>query len=234
MAKPENPHKDHRERVRKEFLANGFSDSTPPHKILELLLFFAIPRKDTNEIAHALLNRFGSISAVMEASPEELMRVDGIGESAATLIKLLLPIYRKYSSEKGVKTSQINSIDELGDALLKKYIGYTTEVFTIVTLNSKGSVIAFDVVGEGDVSSIGVSTRTIVEKVIERKAVAAVICHNHPNGNALPSNADLESTRRYVTALAHIGVQLLDHIIIADDDWVSLYQTPDYSHIFKV
>ena len=233
MAKNDNPHAKHRERVRKEFLANGFSDATPPHKILELLLFFAIPRKDTNIIAHALLNRFGSIAAVMEASPEELMQVKGIGESAATLIKLLLPLYRKYSSEKGVKTSQINSIDQLGDALLKKYIGYTTEVFTLVTLSSKGTIIAFDTIGEGDVSSIGVSTRSVVEKVIERKAVGAIICHNHPKGNALPSTADLEMTRRLASALSHINVCLLDHIIIADDDWVTLAKTESYAHLFK-
>ena len=234
MANQENPHKDHRKHVRKEFLANGFSDATPPHKILELLLFFAIPRKDTNIIAHDLFNRFGSIAAVLEATPEELMRVDGIGESAAALIKLFLPVFREYNKEKSVKSSKITSIDQIGDALMKKYIGYTTEVFTLVTISNKGTVIAFDTIGECDVSSIGVSTRSVIEKVIERKAVGAVICHNHPNGNALPSSADLEMTRRLALALSHINVCLLDHIIIADDDWVSLYQTPDYSHIFKI
>lgn len=234
MAKKDNPHAEHRKRVRKEFLANGFSDATPPHKILEFLLFFAIPRKDTNETAHALLNRFGSIAAVLEATPEELMRVDGIGESAAALIKLFLPVFREYNKEKSVKSSKITSIDQIGDALMKKYIGYTTEVFTLVTISNKGTVIAFDTIGEGDVSSIGVSTRSVIEKVIERKAVGAVICHNHPNGNALPSSADLEMTRRLALALSHINVCLLDHIIIADDDWVTLANSESYAHLFKV
>ena len=98
MPKNANPHEKHRQRVRKEFLENGFSDATPPHKILEMLLFYSIPRKDTNEIAHALLNRFGSISGVVDATPTELMSIDGIGESSVALIKLLIPIFRQYKS----------------------------------------------------------------------------------------------------------------------------------------
>ncbi len=233
MPEKNNPHKEHRQRVRDEFLQNGFSVNTPPHKILEMLLFYSIPRKDTNEIAHGLLNRFGSISAVLEATPEELMRVNGIGENSAALIKLLLPIYRLYDSSKSVKTEQITSSDQICNIFLKKYRGYTEEVFSLLTLNSKGNVIAFDILGKGDVTSIGISTRSVLEKVIERKAVSAAICHNHPNGNALPSTADLETTRRIFLALSHIEVRLLDHIIVCDNDCVSLYQTPDYNYIFK-
>ncbi len=233
MPEKNNPHAKHRERVRQEFLQNGFSVNTPPHKILELLLFYSIPRKDTNEIAHALLNRFGSISAVLEATPEELMRVEGVGENSAALIKLLLPIYRLYDNSKAVQGKAIEDTDQLCDFLLQKYRGYTEEVFSLLTINSKGTVIAFDILAKGDISSIGISTRNVLEKILERKAVAAVICHNHPFGNALPSNEDIETTRRIFLALSHINVTLMDHIIICDDDCVSLYQTPKYNSLFR-
>ena len=229
-----NPHKKHRERVRQEFLAHGFNENTPPHKILEMLLFYGIPRKDTNEIAHALLNRFGSITAVLEATPEELMRIDGIGESAAALIKLLVPVFRLYDNEKSIKGQSIKSMGQFCDILIKKYTGYTNEVFGLTTISSKGTIIAFDILGTGDISSVGITTRSVIEKVIERKAVGAVISHNHPNGNALPSPEDIYMTKRISDALSHINVKLLDYIIISDNDCVSLAQTPDYAHLFKL
>ena len=122
--KNSNPHDGHRERVRKEFLENGFSESTPPHKILELLLFYGIPRKDTNEIAHRLLDHFGSLAAIFEASPKDLMKVEGMGESSAVLINMLLPLFRIYESSKAVKGKQFHNMDQICDFIMKKYIGF--------------------------------------------------------------------------------------------------------------
>lgn len=229
----QNPHKDHRDRVRKEFLQNGFSDFTPAHKIIEMLLFYSIPRKDTNELAHSLLDCFGSLSAMLEAPYEELMKVPGVGENTAALIKLILPICRMYQNDKNKNTNCFNSIDSIGEYLLKKYFGFSEEVFAITTFNSKGGIIAFDILNSGDVSSVGVTTRNVIETVIKRKAVTAVISHNHPNGNALPSKSDIEMTERLSKALSHISVKLLDHIIIADNDFVSLVQSQAYSYIFS-
>lgn len=233
MANDTNPHKEHRDRVRKEFLENGFNDATPPHKIIEMLLFYSIPRKDTNELAHALLNRFGSIAGILEATHEELMRVEGIGQNSATLLKLILPICRYYQNNKISQNTAPKTMDSLGEILIKKHFGFTKEVFAITTFNNKGHIIAFDILNSGDVSSVGISTRSVIEKIIERKAVSAVISHNHPNGNALPSVTDIEMTKRIVKALSHISVPLLDHIIVTEDDFVSLSQSQQFSSIFK-
>lgn len=232
MAKENNPHKGHRERVREEFLASGFSNATPPHKILEMLLFYSIPRKDTNEIAHALLDKFGSFDAVFKASVYELTQVKGVSEYTAALIKLILPICRKYMESHHETQDIPRTMDYVCDYLMNKYIGFTDEVFALTTFNNKGGIIAFDILSKGDISSVGVSSRNVVQKVIERKASAAVISHNHPNGKAFPSNEDVAITIRIYDALAHIDVKLFDHIIISEDDCVSMTQSQKYHHIF--
>lgn len=233
--KNSNPHDGHRERVRKEYLENGFSNATPPHKILELLLFYGIPRKDTNEIAHKLLDHFGSISAIFEASPKELMRVEGVGENAAVLINMLLPLFRIYESSKAVKGKNFHNMDEVCDFLMKKYMGFKKEIFAVTTFNNQGKIIAFDTMNLGDNASVGVSTRSVIEKVIERNAVSVVISHNHPTGHALPSKDDISTTQRIHNVLANMGIRLLDHIIISneDDDCISMAQTEDFQYIFK-
>lgn len=228
-----NLHKEHRERVRKQFLENGFNDSTPPHKILEMLLFYSIPRKDTNEIAHALLNRFGSIGAVLEANPRELMKIDGIGENCAVLIKLVWTISRLYGQTLGVKNFRAHSLDDIFDFLKGRYRGLTRETFHLTTLNGRNEVIAVDTLNVGDVSSVTVSSRSVLEIVIERKAVSAVLSHNHPKGSAYPSNADIEMTKRISSALAHIQVKLIDHMIFDEnEDGISMAQTQKFNHLF--
>lgn len=229
----ENCHAGHRKRVRDEFLEKGFSDATPAHKVIEMLLFYCIPRQDTNEIAHVLLDRFKTVSAILEASPEELMKVKGIGQNAAALIKLLLPIFRLYQNDKADNSKVPFTMDGICDFLIKKHFGFSNEVFAVTTFNSKGAMIAFDILNHGDVSSVGISTRSVIETVIKRKAVCAVISHNHPNGNALPSPEDIAMTHRINSALKHINVKLLDHVIIADNDCVSLAQSQAYYKIFR-
>ena len=234
MPKNANPHEEHRRRVRKEFLANGFSDATPPHKILEMLLFYSIPRKDTNKIAHALLNRFGSISGVVNATPTELMSVDGIGENSIALIKLLIPVFRHYKSSSVEKGNAPASMNSICDYIMAKYIGFTKEIFAVTSFNAKGEIVGFDTLNSGDVAYVSLSTRNFVEKVLERKATSVVISHNHPTGTALPSPSDVETTKRIATLLATLNITLLDHIIVSneDNDCVSMAQTPEYHSIF--
>lgn len=223
----ENLHKDHRDRVRKEFLANGFDIDTPPHKILEMLLFYCIPRKDTNELAHKLLNEFGSLSAVFEASASQLMKVEGMGENSAALIKLITPILRVYLADKKNK-KDVHTFDELGEFIHARHFAYNKEVFCITTLDAAGSIIAFDKICEGDIAVVGVPLRDVLETVIGRKASAVIISHNHPTGSAVPSPKDLEATKTVAKALGNIGVKLLDHIIAVPDDYVSLAQSKQF------
>ena len=225
-------HDGHRERVKQEFLKNGFNENTPPHKILEMLLFYGIARKDTNEIAHDLINRFGSVSGVFEAPVEELVKVNGVSLHTASLLKLMIPIIRCYVSEKNEKTINYTNTDDVCDFLLKQYISYTKEVFSVVSFGGNGRMLGFDVLGEGNVSEVNISIREVVETVLKRNAVCAVIAHNHPNGVAVPSNEDVAVTQNIKSALRHINVNLVDHIVIADDDYVSMAQSRLFRSIF--
>lgn len=228
----ENLHKEHRNRVRKEFLANGFDIDTPPHKILEMLLFYAIPRKDTNELAHILIKEFGSLSGVLDATPAQLMKIKGMGESSVALIKLISPILRVYLAEKK-KIKKFNNFDELGEFVHARHFAYNKEVFCITSLNAAGNIIAFDKICEGDIAVVGVPLRDVLETVISRKASAVIISHNHPTGSAVPSPKDLEATKMVAKALSSIGVKLLDHIIAVPDDYVSLAQSKQFIHYLE-
>lgn len=225
-------HDGHRKRVKQEFLKNGFNESTPPHKILEMLLFYSIPRKDTNEIAHELINRFGSVSGVFEAPIEELTKVNGVSLHTASLLKLMLPIIRCYINEKGAKKISYSNIDEVCNYLVQQYIGYNKEVFSIISFGGNGRMLGFDKLSEGNVSEVNISVREVIETVLKRNAVCVIMAHNHPNGLALPSNEDIAVTRNIHSALSHINVKLIDHIIIGDDDYVSMEQSQWYRDIF--
>lgn len=227
-----NLHKEHRERVRKEFLEHGFADDVAEHKLLEMLLFFSIPRKDTNEVAHLLLKEFGSIPGVFEAETSDLMKVQGIGEHSAALIKLMLPLLRRYQSEKTAGKHKYTNMDEICNFLIKKYFGYKSEVFMVTCFDNDGYMISCDKIGEGDMSSVGVSIREVLQVVLKRNAAFAVISHNHTSGNALPSVADIEMTKSIKIALQQIGVKLLDHVIVVPNDCVSLAQSREFKDIF--
>lgn len=227
-------HDGHRKRTKEEFLTKGFDENTPPHKIMEMLLFYSIPRKDTNEIAHDLVNRFGgTVSGVLDAPIEELIKVDGVSLHTASLIKLLVPIIRCYVTEKNKKTINYSNLDDVCDYLVQKYISFTKEVFSMISFSGNGRNLGFDILGEGNVSEVNISVREVVETALKRKAVCVVIAHNHPNGVAIPSEGDIAVTRHIQTALSHINIKLVDHIIIGGDDYVSMSQTRLLKDIFE-
>jgi len=226
-------HNKHRERVRKEFMTDGFSENSSEHKLLEMLLYFAIPRKDTNEIAHLLINRFGTLSGVLEAPAKELMKIDGVGENTAMLLKLMIPVAKKYIASKTQKVNVFDNMDSICSFLTEKYIGFDVETFAVTTFNSRGAVVGFDILAQGDCVTVNVSVRNILEIILRNKAVCAVISHNHPGGTAMPSSADIETTKQIAETLKNIDVRLLDHIILCDDDYVSLAQSAKYKYIFN-
>ncbi len=228
----ESIHSGHRERVRQDFLKNGFSETTPPHKIIEMLLFYSIPRRDTNETAHELLNRFGSISGILDAPVEQLTEVPGVNSNTAALIKLILPIARIYRNDKCAGVEKFGNMDEICAYLMNKYFGYNKEVFSVTSLSAGGKLIGYDILSEGNVSEVNISTREIIETVLKRRAACIVIAHNHPDGVALPSKEDIAVTETVNSALSHINVKLLDHIVIAGDDYVSMAQSKCFKYIF--
>lgn len=235
MAQKKNVHDGHRERVKSEFLAHGFNDSTPEHKILEMLLFFGIPRKDTNEIAHDLLNRFGSLAGVFEADVSELKKVDGVGDNAAALLKLMVPVTKRYLSEKkfSKKSDNIVDISNFYEYINLQYFGKTTELFMMTCFDVKGKLTGTDILAEGDNSEVKISIRTVISTALRREAAYAVISHNHPKGFAVPSAEDADATGMINEALKSIKVNLLDHIVVSDDDYVSMRQSRSYNHLFK-
>lgn len=229
----QNPHEGHRERMKKEFIENGFGEYTPPHKLLELLLFYCISRKDTNILAHDLINRFGSLSGVLDASIDDLKKVKGISDHTALLLTSIMPIAREYLKEKSRSKPTFRTLDEIGDYLLDRYAGIAVERASIMSLDSKGLLLGFDFLAEGDVSSVGISFRDAVSFLIDHNATVAVLAHNHPNGFAVPSPTDCILTEKFADSLKDIGIYLADHIVIGTGDYVSMAQSSEFSHIFK-
>ncbi|MDP4109231.1 MAG: DNA repair protein RadC [Bacillota bacterium] len=213
-------HSGHRKRVRERFL-NESLDSFPPHNVLELLLFYAVPQKDTNELAHRLIKKFGNLKAVFDAPYEDLLKVQGVGETVASLIKLIPQLARRYMICSSEDTC-LNSTEKAGKFLLPYYIARRNETVFLVCLDTKCKVLSCQMIFEGSVNSTQVNIRKIIETAFRYNASGIIIAHNHPGGVALPSPEDLGTTQRIQEALRAVGLLFIDHIIVADDDFVSL------------
>lgn len=221
MAAKESVHAGHRDRLKKRFRQEGL-DSFNEVNALELLLFFGIPRGDTNLLAHTLLEHFGSFAQVLEAPAEELEKVSGVGEHAATLLTLIKEMSRYYLVKRNDDCPILTTTSECGAFFLPRYVGKLDETVLLLCLDSKCKVICCKEVGHGNVNSAGISVRKIVETALAANAVSVVLSHNHPSGLAIPSNEDILTTRRVAVALDAVGIVLADHIIVADNDFVSL------------
>lgn len=214
-------HLGHRERLKNRFRKEGL-DGFEPHNILELLLFYSIPQKDTNPIAHNLIDSFGSFSAVFDATYEDLLKVDGIGANTATLIKLMPAIASAYIDDKTSVGTILNSSDKLGEYLIPKFLGQRKEMIYMVCMDSRCRLINSKKIGEGSFGSVMIDPRDIVKFALHCSASTIVLSHNHPDGFAIPSNDDLTTTKNLFDILNPLGIKLVDHIIVADDDFVSL------------
>ena len=227
-----NIHSGHRKRLKKEILNAPYGSNIPPEKLLEMLLFYAIPRKDTVPIAKELLGRFGSLKGVMDAEIGRLCEVKGVSENVAGLIKLSLLMGRAYVVENVSHDAVLKTMDQVGDYIQSQFYGMTEEAVALLCMNKLGEVLAFEFLARGSVDSVYVSPRSIVEKVIQHKASVVVLAHNHPGGVALPSQDDQEFTRQLSQVLGARSVILLDHIIVTKDDYISLIQSENYKHLF--
>lgn len=213
-----NVHEGHRQRLKNKFLENGFQ-GFEPHNILELLLFYSIPRKDTNEIAHNLLNHFGSLKNVFNASFNDLIQVEGIKENSATLIKMVPLIAKEYVNSSLSKNAIFDTANSIGEYFINKYMGERHEIVYIMLLSNKFELLAVEKIHEGSVSSAHVSTRKILESVLRYNASMVVLAHNHPEGTVCPSMADIGTTGAMMTALEACEVKLLEHFIIAGNEF---------------
>ena len=214
-------HDGHREKMRKRFCETGL-EGFADHEALELLLYYAIPRRDTNELAHRLILRYGSLSALLQAPVEDLQRVEGIGESAAAFLKLVPAfVYKAQRSAAGQDTI-LNSTEKAGRFLLSCFAGERNEAIYQLCLDRKGKLLACKRLSEGSSTAAELNIRRLVENALLSSASAVILSHNHPSGIALPSREDYATTQWVQEALRTIGVELLDHIIVAENDYVSL------------
>ncbi len=235
ITKPEkkkNIHDGHRDRVRMRFSETGFKGMYE-HEILELLLFYSVPRRDTNPLAHALIDRFGSLSGVLEAREEQLLQVEGVTLNTVTLIRMILPLFHEYrkSSCIGVR---LNEPDKTAQFLINYYTGILTERVVAICVDASCKVLGFEQVCDGDSGSCLLNVRRLIEIGLKYPmAVGVILAHNHPNGVALPSREDLDSTTELIKTLANVNLKLVDHFIIAGDEHISIATSPIYKRIFK-
>ena len=217
-------HDGHRKRMRQRFLAEGLDQFTDV-QILEILLFYCIARQDTNPIAHELLNHFGSLSQVLEAPVEELCKVDGIGENTAVFLKLITQVGRCYLTDRASKSRILPTLDSCAKYLQTFFFGRNVETVYLLCLDAKCKILCCKKISEGDVNSTTLSVRKIVETALSTNASSVVLAHNHPGGLAVPSNVDVQTTLRIADALQAVDVHFIDHILVTDDDYVSLAQS---------
>lgn len=220
-------HDGHRQRLKNRFRQEGL-DKFDEIQVLELLLFYAIPQKDTNPLAHALLDHFGSLSQVLEAPAEELEKIPGVGSNVSTLLNLTTDLARYYMVNRMSQNEILTSTEKCGDYLLPYFFGRRNETVFILCLDAKCKVLGCKEVGEGSVNSASVPIRRIVEMALGMNATSVVLAHNHPSGLALPSGDDVQTTRRLAVALDAVDIALADHIVVADDDFVSMAQSGLY------
>ena len=198
-------HEGHRQRMRRQLKTSGM-DSLSDVQVLEVLLYYAIPRADTNPIA----------------APDELLKIDGMGDAAAQLLCLIPQLERRHFIDRSGKANILNSTSKCGQYLVPFFHGEQEEVVYLLCLDAKCKALCCVPVHRGSITVASISVRKIVQTALNQNAASVVLAHNHPSGYALPSQEDLDTTRTLQTALQSVGIVLADHIIVADDDYVSL------------
>ncbi len=222
--KKKSVHAGHRERVRKEFFARG-AEGWPDHRILELILFYAIPKGDVNPLAHELIDRFGSLSGVLDALPGELMKTPGVGEYTAALLKIFPAVLGRYLEERTGPGQMIHTVTEAGHVLAPYFYGARNEMAYILCLDAKEKLLGVRKISEGNHQNSDVTIRRVAEECLALRASFCYLAHNHVSGIALPSPEDINTTLVVREALAPLGVQMVDHLVFVDGDLVSIRES---------
>lgn len=229
-------HEGHRQRLKDRFRQEGL-DGFNEVNALEMLLFYCVPRSDTNPLAHRLIERFGSFSGVLDASIEELEAVEGVGHNISTFLAFIPQLERYYNDNKNKNLKILTSVSQCGEYLRPKFINRKNEMVYMVCLDAKCKVLSCKQLGEGSVNSAGVPIRRIVDVALKMNASSVILAHNHPGGVAFPSSDDIQTTIRVSQALAGVDVVLTDHLIFADGDYTSIvdsgYYRPSESTIWR-
>ena len=214
-------HEGHRERMRKQLKTSGM-DSLSDVQVLEMLLYYAAPRGDTNPAAHALLKRFGTLDGVFSAPETELRKIDGVVEVSAQLLLLVPQVARRCLMSRSTQIQVLDTTSKCGQYLLPFFHGEREEVVYLLCLDAKCKALDCVLIHRGGVNVASIAARKVVKAALDSNATSVVLAHNHPSGLALPSQEDKQTTMVLKAALDAVGVVLADHIIVADDDFVSM------------
>lgn len=216
-------HFGHRERLR-GIINNTDILSLPEHQILELMLTFVLPQRDVNPLAHDILNEFGSLANVFEASVESLTKVKGVGQVTANFLSFCSKIPEIYKNSKANAKVRLNNVADI-IKYLKASIDFTSvEKFYYVCLNGKGDVLCFKNMGSGSISQLYINNREFVQQILRYPTQAVVICHTHPHGEPQPSEEDIMFTKTLVEMLRTLNIHLCDHVILSPDGHYSFFQ----------
>ena len=218
---PDTPHyKDHRQRLKQKFAESGI-DAFHDYEVLELLLSYAIPRKDVKPLAKKLLHEFGSLKSVVDAEAGSLEKINGISSHTAILIKLIKEMGTLYLKEKAKEKPQINCTSELLNYCKTYMGGLKDEQFCVIYLNAQNRITEIEAIEEGIVNQAVVYPRKVLENALKRKASAIILVHNHPSGHVKPSDADVRLTKTIQETARILDIIVHDHIIIGENRFFS-------------
>ena len=223
-------HAGHRQRMRERFLTQGLAGFAD-HEVLELMLFYAIPQRNVNPLAHQLIDRFGSLHGVLDASVEELMQVDGVGQNAAALLSLFSHAARRLELSRETELEVMDNRLKAQNHCRKLLSGLKQEHLYAVCLNGQMQIIRDVLIATGTLSEVPAYPRLVVEAALRHNAHAVVLCHNHPGGSIIPSQQDVEMTRQLGMVLGGIGVILADHVIVAGGECLSMVRCGLMEHL---
>lgn len=218
----ERPHEAHRERMRQRFSANGL-EGMAEHEVLELMLYYAIPFKDTNPIAHELIDRFGSLNQVLKTDPEYLKEVKGVGSGVALYLSFLKHFIEYYEAHELSSRCSLARHSDAEEFVRRQLRYLEREQVLLLCVDSRMFLIRSDVLAKGTVNETPVSIRKVMEHAMKFHAVGVILAHNHPSGTAEPTREDNGLTQRLYEAFGHVGIRLLDHIIVAGEDCYSYH-----------
>lgn len=227
--KPKPLHADHRARMQARVRRDGL-DSLAEHEALEYLLFFAIPRQNTNPLAHRLIQHFGSFCRVLEASEEELLEVEGIGPASARMIHSVLEFARYYAMHKRIKRAGLNSTDKVLEYVRPMFMGLQHEVLYLIAMDDNYTPLRDIRIGEGLPNKLTFDINKLARTAVATGCTCAVLAHNHPSGLAIPSEEDFATTVQITKALGMLNIDLLDHLIITATDAASMRDSGRMPH----
>ncbi|MCL2387224.1 MAG: DNA repair protein RadC [Defluviitaleaceae bacterium] len=218
--KKENPHTKHRTRTRNRYRRGGL-EGFADHEVIEFLLYYVYVQRDTNEIAHNMLNKFGSLHNLFETDVEELMSTLNCTENIAVLLNLIPALANRYFRSKWSAGLILDDVEIAGQFAIDLFVGKTMELFYVLCLDKRHRLIHAALISEGTVDEVAVYSRKIAHEALKHKANYVILTHNHPSGTLRPSRGDLESTKHIVEGMKFIDIDVLDHIIVAGDTYYS-------------